>query len=155
MNGTRYVWDVATLAAGQGGVITITGQLSATLPTGIFTNTAVITTSAQDSDGSNNSSSVGVSVAPPVTLTVNIVGRGSVTREPPGFGSLPYYVFPAGTVVTLTATPDAGWYFSGWSGDLSGAANPAQVTMNADKAITATFGYRIHLPLVQKNNNSD
>jgi uncharacterized repeat protein (TIGR01451 family) len=152
VNGTRYVWDIAPLAAGQGGVITITGQLSATLPAGIFTNTAVITTSAQDSDGSNNSSSVGVNVAPPVTLTINIVGRGSVTREPPGSGSLPYYIFPFGIVVTLTATPDAGWYFSGWSGDLGGAANPAQVTMDADKTITATFECRIYLPLVQKNN---
>jgi len=37
--GTPYVWNVAPLAAGQGGIITITGQVSATLPAGVFTNT--------------------------------------------------------------------------------------------------------------------
>ncbi len=150
--GARYGWDVAPLTAGQSGVITITGQLSATLPTGAFTNTAVITALATDSDISNNSSSVGMNVTQAYTLTVNIVGRGSVTREPPGTVILPYYVFPAGTIVTLTATPDAGWYFGGWSGVLSGTVNPAQVTMDANKVVTATFECRIYLPLVQKNN---
>jgi uncharacterized repeat protein (TIGR01451 family) len=57
-----YVWDVADLAVGEGGVITITGQLSATLATGTFTNTAVITTTALDGDPGNNSSEAGVTV---------------------------------------------------------------------------------------------
>lgn len=153
VTGTRYVWDIAPLSAGQGGVITITGVLSSGLQIGdAFTNTAVIT-SALDSDSSNNHSSVGVHVVLTYALTVNIVGSGSVTREPTGTVSLPYYIFPAGTVVTLTATPDAGWYFGGWTGDLSSAANPAQVTMDANKVVTATFECRIYLPLVQKNNN--
>jgi regulation of enolase protein 1 (concanavalin A-like superfamily) len=33
----------------------------------------------------------------------------------------------------------AGWQFSGWSGDLSGAANPASLIMTRDSAVTATF----------------
>ena len=62
VGGTRYVWDVADLAAGQGGVITITGQLSTTLATGTFTNTAVITTTVIDENPGNNSSDAGVTV---------------------------------------------------------------------------------------------
>jgi uncharacterized repeat protein (TIGR02543 family) len=36
--------------------------------------------------------------------------------------------------------PDPGWQFNGWSGDLSGSANPLAITMDGDKTITATFG---------------
>src|SRR4029079_13152492 len=39
----------------------------------------------------------------------------------------------------LTATPAVGWHFVGWSGDASGSTNPLDVTMDADKNITATF----------------
>ena len=155
VGGTRYGWNIAPLAVGQGGVITITGVLSSGLQVGeAFTNTAVIT-SALDRDASNNSSSVGVNVAPMTyTLTVNIVGSGSVTREPSGTVILPSHIYLAGTVVTLTATPDMGWYFCGWSGDLSSATNPLLVTMNANKAVTAMFmKFRIYLPLVLKINN--
>jgi uncharacterized repeat protein (TIGR02543 family) len=65
------------------------------------------------------------------TLTTNVSGSGSVN---PSGGT-----YAAGTVVTLTATPNAGYQFSGWSGDLSGSANPATITMSANKNITATF----------------
>jgi PKD repeat protein len=72
--------------------------------------------------------------APPqYTLTVNVVGNGSVALNPPGG------VYDAGTVVTLTATPDSGWSFSSWSGDLSGSTNPTTITMNSNKTVTATF----------------
>jgi hypothetical protein len=47
--------------------------------------------------------------------------------------------YAAGTAVTLTATPDSGWQLSGWSGDLTGSANPATITMDANKIVTATF----------------
>lgn len=66
-------------------------------------------------------------------LAVNAVGGGSVNASPSQGG------YPAGTVVTLTATPAPNWIFSAWSGDVSGSANPLQVTMNANKSITATF----------------
>ncbi|NIM15164.1 MAG: PKD domain-containing protein [Candidatus Aminicenantes bacterium] len=70
---------------------------------------------------------------PQYTLTVNTVGQGSVTLNPPGG------VYDEGTVVTLTATPDAGWQFDNWSGDLSGTQNPTTITMNSDKTVTANF----------------
>ena len=67
------------------------------------------------------------------SLTVNTVGSGSVSLNPPGG------TYDAGTLVTLTATPDAGFALNGWSGDLSGSTNPETITMNGDKNVTATF----------------
>jgi uncharacterized repeat protein (TIGR02543 family) len=66
-------------------------------------------------------------------LTVNTVGQGSVAMDPTGG------TYDAGTVVTLTATPDTDWQFAGWSGDLTGTTNPDTITMDANKVVTATF----------------
>jgi len=41
--------------------------------------------------------------------------------------------------VVLTATPSAGFEFTGWSGGASGTDNPLTVTMTGNKTITATF----------------
>jgi hypothetical protein len=41
--------------------------------------------------------------------------------------------------VTLTATPASCYLFSSWSGNLTGTTNPATITMNANKSITANF----------------
>jgi hypothetical protein len=41
--------------------------------------------------------------------------------------------------VTLTATPDKGSIFVGWSGDCSGTTNPLTVNMNGPLACVATF----------------
>ncbi|MGH7454676.1 MAG: InlB B-repeat-containing protein, partial [bacterium] len=60
-------------------------------------------------------------------------GSGSVTLNPPGG------VYNSGATVQLTATPAAGFQFSGWNGDLTGSTNPATLTMNANKNVTATF----------------
>ena len=69
----------------------------------------------------------------PVTLTVTTTGSGSVALSPAGGSYAP------GTSVTLTATPAAGWAFGGWSGGLSGSANPATLTVNANTTVNATF----------------
>jgi hypothetical protein len=66
-------------------------------------------------------------------LSVNSVGNGDVTLNPSGG------TYNAGTIVELTAVPDAGWSFSGWSGHLSGSNNPESIIMDSDKTITAIF----------------
>ena len=74
--------------------------------------------------------------APPeytLTTTVDPANSGSVELNPAG----PTY--PAGTTVTLTANPAAGYTFDQWSEDLSGSTNPATITMDANKNITAHF----------------
>ena len=69
------------------------------------------------------------------TLIVNIapIGSGLVTKVP----DKTTYVY--GDVVTLTATANAGYTFSNWSGDATGSTNPVTVTMNGNRTVTANF----------------
>jgi uncharacterized repeat protein (TIGR02543 family) len=68
---------------------------------------------------------------PVYSLTLTATEGGSVS---PGSGE-----YVEGSKVTLTATPADGYVFIGWSGDLTGMANPVDITMDADKTITANF----------------
>jgi len=81
------------------------------------------------------------------TLFITIVGQGRVDVSPTG-----PYVY--GTLVELTATADLGWSFSGWDGDLTGRTNPATITMDRSKSVTATF---LQILLVDSNfdNSND
>ena len=40
---------------------------------------------------------------------------------------------------TITAVPNPGYRFTGWTGDASGTVNPLTITMDADKTVGATF----------------
>ncbi len=66
------------------------------------------------------------------SLTVTAVG-GSVTSNPAKAS------YNRGETVTLEAVPNTGYSFTNWSGDLSGVANPATLTIDADKSVTAGF----------------
>ena len=71
-------------------------------------------------------------IARSLTLTAS---NGTITTNPnPVNGN-----YNDGAVVTLTATPATGYQFDGWSGDVSGTANPINITMDANKTVTATF----------------
>ena len=67
------------------------------------------------------------------TLTTNVVGQGSITRNPAG----PNY--PPGTTVTLTAVPADGWRFDHWTDDLNGSTNPTTIVMNGHRTVGAVF----------------
>ena len=41
--------------------------------------------------------------------------------------------------LTIEAVPKFGYVFDGWSGDLTGNANPASLYVDCDHAITANF----------------
>ncbi len=81
------------------------------------------------------------------SLTVN-AANGSVTRSPDQAS----YDYNAS--VTLNAVPAAGYTFTGWSGNLSGTANPATLTMNAAKTVTANFASLSYALAVSANNGS-
>jgi uncharacterized repeat protein (TIGR02543 family) len=66
------------------------------------------------------------------TLNVTAVG-GSVSRNP---NQLTY---PNGTNVVITPTPNAGYTFTSWSGDVTSIVSPLTVNMNSNKNITANF----------------
>ncbi|MCA9922360.1 MAG: DUF1349 domain-containing protein, partial [Anaerolineales bacterium] len=79
-------------------------------------------------------------------LTINTVGNGHVDRNPGGPG---YY--DVGESVELTAVPDFGYIFTGWSGSIGGITNPQSITMDGDKTVTATFA-EITAPLSDNFN---
>src|SRR5450830_726295 len=72
-----------------------------------------------------------------LTTTASPSAGGSFRRSPDASSYAP------GTVVTLTASPVAGYVFTGWSGALSGTKNPATVTMDANKKVTASFAAKV------------
>lgn len=133
----------------------VTGQGSVSPSSGTFDEGASVTLTATaapgwefdswsgDASGSTASTTIVMNADKSVTatfteidvptypLTVNIVGQGSVS---PAGGE-----YPEGDVVTLTATPSAGYLFAGWSGDASGSSSSVSVTMDAAKTVTATF----------------
>jgi uncharacterized repeat protein (TIGR02543 family) len=67
-------------------------------------------------------------------LAINTNGQGSTM---PAVGK---HRYSEDTEVTLKATPDAGWIFSGWTGDVADTASEeTTITMDKDKQITALF----------------
>jgi len=69
-------------------------------------------------------------------LTVSTVQGGTTNPSPAT------YTYPAGTEVSITATPDTNYRFSGWTGDVPEGHendNPITITMDSDKSIEANF----------------
>jgi len=67
------------------------------------------------------------------TLTVTSIGSGSVAVDP----LQDTYLYD--DVVTLTATANAGWTFTGWTGDITSTDNPLSVTVESNISVTANF----------------
>ena len=70
---------------------------------------------------------------PKLNITTN--GQGSVEISP----IKPNNTYSYGDLVTLTPKPKLGYIFAGWTGDLTGANNPAQIIMDTTKDIVANF----------------
>ena len=105
--------------------------------------------------GTNNPLTFTVTNANPVVTAVFAAlpaNQHALTVVPDGFGqagaSPRANRYGTGTNVTLTAVPDAGQSFLGWSGQVDGGGgtnNPLVVTMSASRVITANFTQRPRL----------
>ncbi len=74
-----------------------------------------------------------ISGVPTFMLTVNSGSGGAAASIPSAT------VFEQGTVIQLSALPDAGYRFAGWSGDVQGFGNPRTVVMDGHKVVTGNF----------------
>ena len=70
-------------------------------------------------------------------LKINIIGEGTVSEEI--ISSSKTSDYESGSVVRLTAIPSSGYYFVGWTNDLSGDGNPVEININRPKIINAKF----------------
>ena len=80
-------------------------------------------------------------VAEKQLLTVVKLGNGTVRSQVVGIdcGSTCSQSYDVGTIVTLTAAPDSGSYFGGWSGPCLTSGLTCKVTMDETKTVTANF----------------
>lgn len=69
----------------------------------------------------------------PFNLSIAVEGQGTTNPQP---GVYPH---SAGTEVTIGAEPDSGWRFDRWEGHLDGTMNPATITIDGNRKVTAYF----------------
>ena len=118
-----------TFASGSPAVATVNANTGTAV--GVSTGTAVITATCGGVAGN-----LTLTVRPrQFTLTINKTGagNGSVFSTPSGT------TFDEGTVVSITATANAGSSFTGWSGACTGTTQPCSVTMSQNRTVTADF----------------
>lgn len=102
-------------------------------PSGAFSVSGNSLTVTYKNNSQNYEATASFRYLPRYTLTANASAGGSITRNPN------QATYPRNDSVTLTAVPADGYYFTGWTGALSGTANPATVTMDGDKTVGAMF----------------
>lgn len=69
----------------------------------------------------------------PITLSVTVLGQGTVSNTPGGG------MYPIGTVVSLAAMPSPGWRFDHWEGAAYSSGTPLNLVMNQSLNIVAVF----------------
>jgi hypothetical protein len=164
-NQTLLFSPVAPLLVGNTATLSATGGASGNPVTFNSTTPSVCTTSGTDgstvtgvSAGScsitaDQAGNANYNAAPQVTQTFSVTTGvaltvinsnktfGTITSDAGGIacGATSSAHFINGTLVKLTASPAAGYQFSGWGGACIGYGNTYSVTMNADKSCTGNF----------------
>ena len=145
-----------TISSTEGGEVTTPGEGTFTYSAGRVVTMAAMAdegyefahwTGATVSDPGSATTTVTMDAAKTVaasfaplrcSLTAGSTTGGSVTT--PGEGA---FTYDRGTVVDLVATPDAGYRFVNWKGDVDTIANldaaSTTITMDTAKSVTASF----------------
>jgi parallel beta-helix repeat protein len=103
-----------------------------------LTSLLVLFASGCDNDSTSDDNSKNPSTA---NLSVTISGNGSVSSLPAGIqcGQSCTYDFASDTTVTLTAVPEVGYAFDGWSGACTGTLTTCALDLSNDQAVSASF----------------
>ncbi|MGA7854287.1 MAG: choice-of-anchor D domain-containing protein [Candidatus Acidiferrales bacterium] len=143
---TNITCSLGNIPSGQSVPATFT--MTPTVTSGTIVATASVAGAQPDPNLTNNTATASTTInsTQTFTLTVTESGAGSgtvVSTNPPDNIMCPTTCsasFNAGTVVTLSATPNSGSVFSGWSGACTNTSGTCTVTMSQAQGVTATFG---------------
>jgi uncharacterized repeat protein (TIGR02543 family) len=129
---------VVTLTSTAGGGYTFTGW------GGACSGSSATCSVTMDAVKSVTATYVVTPVPYDLTVTKSSAAGGTVTSSPSGINcgtscTSETASFASGTTVTLTATAESGYGFTGWSGACSGTGT-CTVTMSNAQNVTATFG---------------
>lgn len=132
---TRNLTNSVSWSSSNAGIATV----NAGLVSGVKAGSATISANSGTVTGTTGVTVGAATSAPTLTITTTGAGSGTVSASPSGTscgsGCLS---FATGTVVTLTAAPNTGSTFGGWSGTCSGTGR-CTVTMNSSRAVGAAF----------------
>jgi hypothetical protein len=128
-------------------------------PSGCYANGSTVTLTAQPAvgfgfdgwsgDASGNANPITVTLSSAKNIVAHFIGNTvTVTRDPAAGGSVALdpnqATYAPGASVMLTAIPAAGYGFTSWGGDASGADNPLTIVVDGPKEIVAHFtGYPV------------
>lgn len=96
--------------------------------------TTIVSTDAIYTSPLNASKTLVAHFALTTGFTLNAIANNGIVAKNPAL-----IAYNSGAIVQLTASPNSGYVFSSWSGDATGSVNPINVTMTANKNITANF----------------
>jgi len=120
------------------GTVSYTGTTASFTPSSALTPnttyTGRVTTAAKDPMGNALQEDYVWTFTTGIFYTLNVTAANGTVVKNPNQAS-----YANGTIVELTATPNAGYTFTSWSGDANGIISPASIFINANKNVTANF----------------
>jgi alpha-tubulin suppressor-like RCC1 family protein len=145
----KTVTGWAIIQQPKNGTLLGSGNSRTYTPTTGFAGQDTFTFSAAEGTTWGDTAKVAITVIPLTRfrLTIN-TNKGTVTPQPVG----PDYDSDA--TVAVTATPNNGYRFASWTGDLTGDSVHAQLIMNSNKTITADYMRQYTLVLAVSPANS-
>lgn len=93
-------------------------------------------------NGQQWSASIYVSLQPALSVTKLGTGSGTVTTDSGSLiwdGNVGTAYYASGLEIVLLASPMAGSTFDGWNGACTNSSGTCDITMNSNKAVSATF----------------
>jgi alpha-tubulin suppressor-like RCC1 family protein len=145
----KTVTGWAIIQQPKNGTLLGSGNSRTYTPTTGFAGQDTFTFSAAEGTTWGDTAKVTITVIPLTRfrLTIN-TNNGTVTPQPVG----PDY--DSGATVAVTATPNSGYRFASWTGDLTGDSAHTQLIMNSSKTITANYKRQYTLILAVSPANS-
>lgn len=122
------------------GTVSYTGSTATYIPTdnlkSLTTYTATITTGAKDLEGNSMVQNYVWSFTTGISYSVSLSSNPLVGGSTSGGG-----IYPSGTVITVLATPNAGYLFTNWteSGNIVSTNASYQFTVNGNRTLVANF----------------